>query len=185
MALETLCICPCCKKILVNKVAFQNPIKMTSHGQLFYLQMQFWSLNVIHNCLFLKQTGEGYQIPRKSYNLLKCSYKTGLQVKLLHLLAPILSVHWLRGKNCDPPLIKEPLTKNLIFFDIFWACGRQFSFHALFCFVRTAESQAVFRPSILNLYFRNTIVFSDQSQQPKYFKYGSLKREVKVAQNYQ
>ena len=52
----------------------------------FFLKMQCWSLNVSHSCIILKPTAEECQISRKSYILLKCSCKTGLQVKGLHLL---------------------------------------------------------------------------------------------------
>ena len=87
--------------------------------------MQFWSLNVSHSCLFLKHTAQGCQISRKSYNQLTRSCNTGLQVKGLHLLAPILNVHWLRGKNYHPSWIKEPLTKKRFSLTYFEHVGNQ------------------------------------------------------------
>ena len=89
------------------------------------------------------------------------------------------------GKNCGQPWIKELLTKKTIFFDIFGACGSQFSFRILSRFANAAESQAVFWSSISELFTFETLLFFDQSQQPKYFKYSCLKREVKVARNIQ
>ena len=110
---------PMLRKNTGEQGCWSKPNKNDFAWSVFLLKMKYWSLNVGHSCLFVKHTTEGCQISEKSYNLLKCSCKTGLQVKVLHLLAPISNVQWLRGKNCDPPSIKELLTRKPIFFDIF------------------------------------------------------------------
>ena len=82
---------------------WSKPNKNDFAWSVFSLKMKYWSLNVSHSCLFLKHAAEGCQTSGKSYSLLKGLCKTGLQLKVLHLLAPILNVHVLRGNNCDPP----------------------------------------------------------------------------------
>ena len=83
---------PMLRKNTGEQGCWSQPIKNDFAWSVVFLKMKYWSINVSHSCLFLKHTADGCQISGKSYNLLKCSCKTGLQVKVLHLLAPILNV---------------------------------------------------------------------------------------------
>ena len=124
--------------------------------------------------------GLGFQISRKSYNLLKCSCKTRVQAKEWQILAPILNVHWLHSKNCDPPWNKELLT--VIYFEHVTA-----NFLSTFYLVlpKQLNRKLFFGLQFLNYLLSKHYHFFDQSQQPKYFKHDSLIREVKVARNSQ
>ena len=151
---------PSLRKYTGEQGCWWKPNKNDFAWSILFLKMKHWSLNVIHSCLFLKHTAEGCQISRKSYNPLKCLCKTRVQVKVLHLLAPILNVHWLRSKNCDPPWIKELLTKKTDFLWHFLSMRQLIFFPHLILFCPCSWIASCF--SVFNfwtIYFRNAIVF--------------------------
>ena len=82
------------RKGTCEQCCWSKPSKNDIVWSVLFFEMRHWPLNVTHSSLFLKHTAERGKISRKSYSPLKCLFKTRLHVKVTHLVARFMNVHW-------------------------------------------------------------------------------------------